>query len=115
MNNSGEAGLFNKHTSSIFFFSSRRRHTRYISVTGVQTCALPILDHQIYRILEKARIGKKSEVIQILMRTFMGKGKFPQELIDAMKNEHSPEQFQAFIYAFLSGFISKKENKGDTK
>ena len=27
---------------SFFFFSSRRRHTRYISVTGVQTCALPI-------------------------------------------------------------------------
>ena len=27
----------------LFFFSSRRRHTRYISVTGVQTCALPIL------------------------------------------------------------------------
>ena len=26
----------------LFFFSSRRRHTRYISVTGVQTCALPI-------------------------------------------------------------------------
>ena len=28
--------------SRCFFFSSRRRHTRYISVTGVQTCALPI-------------------------------------------------------------------------
>src|SRR3546814_1107193 len=26
-----------------FFFSSRRRHTRYALVTGVQTCALPIL------------------------------------------------------------------------
>ena len=26
----------------IFFFSSRRRHTRWHSVTGVQTCALPI-------------------------------------------------------------------------
>ena len=25
-----------------FFFSSRRRHTRYYRVTGVQTCALPI-------------------------------------------------------------------------
>src|SRR3546814_7396335 len=25
-----------------FFFSSRRRHTRYALVTGVQTCALPI-------------------------------------------------------------------------
>ena len=29
-------------------FSSRRRHTRYISVTGVQTCALPILALQDY-------------------------------------------------------------------
>src|SRR3546814_8208172 len=29
----------------IFFFSSRRRHTRCALVTGVQTCALPICDH----------------------------------------------------------------------
>ena len=28
----GGCGMF------FFFFSSRRRHTRYISVTGVQTC-----------------------------------------------------------------------------
>src|SRR3546814_6728692 len=28
--------------SVIFFFSSRRRHTRCALVTGVQTCALPI-------------------------------------------------------------------------
>ena len=27
---------------SVFFFSSRRRHTRSGRVTGVQTCALPI-------------------------------------------------------------------------
>ena len=26
----------------LFFFSSRRRHTRFRGVTGVQTCALPI-------------------------------------------------------------------------
>src|SRR3546814_19086110 len=26
----------------LFFFSSRRRHTRFALVTGVQTCALPI-------------------------------------------------------------------------
>src|SRR5210317_40426 len=25
-----------------FFFSSRRRHTRFLNVTGDQTCALPI-------------------------------------------------------------------------
>src|SRR3546814_7820749 len=30
-----------------FFFSSRRRHTRCALVTGVQTCALPILGNQI--------------------------------------------------------------------
>src|SRR3546814_14377894 len=28
--------------SCLFFFSSRRRHTRCALVTGVQTCALPI-------------------------------------------------------------------------
>src|SRR3546814_16044400 len=29
-------------TVCVFFFSSRRRHTRCALVTGVQTCALPI-------------------------------------------------------------------------
>src|SRR3546814_8952284 len=32
----------------VFFFSSRRRHTRCALVTGVQTCALPI-SHRIAR------------------------------------------------------------------
>ena len=40
-----------------FFFSSRRRHTRLLTVTGVQTCALPISsfksipfpNHEIFR------------------------------------------------------------------
>src|SRR3546814_18982879 len=31
----------------VFFFSSRRRHTRCALVTGVQTCALPIYDIQV--------------------------------------------------------------------
>src|SRR3546814_7549429 len=30
----------------VFFFSSRRRHTRCALVTGVQTCALPISHHK---------------------------------------------------------------------
>ena len=33
----------------VFFFSSRRRHTRYISVTGVQTCALPISSYLLHK------------------------------------------------------------------
>ena len=28
----------------VFFFSSRRRNTRFVPVTGVQTCALPICE-----------------------------------------------------------------------
>src|SRR3546814_4549271 len=32
-----------------FFFSSRRRHTRCALVTGVQTCALPILSASLAR------------------------------------------------------------------
>src|SRR6056300_425751 len=28
--------------TSDFLFSSRRRHTRFLNVTGVQTCALPL-------------------------------------------------------------------------
>src|SRR3546814_20201529 len=32
--------------SRLFFFSSRRRHTRCALVTGVQTCALPISAYQ---------------------------------------------------------------------
>src|SRR3546814_1244002 len=31
----------------VFFFSSRRRHTRCALVTGVQTCALPIYDDDV--------------------------------------------------------------------
>src|SRR3546814_3682772 len=31
----------------IFFFSSRRRHTRCALVTGVQTCALPIFEESL--------------------------------------------------------------------
>src|SRR3546814_910494 len=37
----------------LFFFSSRRRHTRCALVTGVQTCALPILPEAAFRIVTK--------------------------------------------------------------
>src|SRR3546814_7948460 len=36
-----------------FFFSSRRRHTRCALVTGVQTCALPILDETYVKVRGK--------------------------------------------------------------
>src|SRR3546814_5942542 len=39
---------------SVFFFSSRRRHTRCALVTGVQTCALPIYVNKILEGVEAA-------------------------------------------------------------
>src|SRR3546814_8657796 len=36
--------------SIVFFFSSRRRHTRCALVTGVQTCALPICRRPPFRL-----------------------------------------------------------------
>src|SRR3546814_9968356 len=43
------------HCVVVFFFSSRRRHTRCALVTGVQTCALPIL-LQAKEILDAAEV-----------------------------------------------------------
>src|SRR3546814_2118819 len=45
----------------MFFFSSRRRHTRCALVTGVQTCALPISE----LVAEKTRL-RVLEVVQRL-------------------------------------------------
>src|SRR3546814_5677607 len=39
----------------IFFFSSRRRHTRCALVTGVQTCALPICDMTLTKLLREMK------------------------------------------------------------
>src|SRR3546814_10387084 len=40
--NSGISNIVRENVLPVFFFSSRRRHTRCALVTGVQTCALPI-------------------------------------------------------------------------
>src|SRR3546814_12910216 len=47
----------------VFFFSSRRRHTRCALVTGVQTCALPILT--------SCRVSK---IVRPSRRSFGGEG-----------------------------------------
>src|SRR3546814_18160950 len=44
----------------MFFFSSRRRHTRCALVTGVQTCALPIYEgqagHHLHHLVEREAV-----------------------------------------------------------
>src|SRR3546814_1139426 len=61
---------------SVFFFSSRRRHTRCALVTGVQTCALPILspltlaDRRIYnRLIANAWERISEPVIHRIAKT----------------------------------------------
>ena len=60
---------------NLFFFSSRRRHTRYISVTGVQTCALPIFKKGLRAIIIPAtpQIFKQAEK-EGLIKVFLEAG-----------------------------------------
>src|SRR3546814_10510015 len=53
-----------------FFFSSRRRHTRCALVTGVQTCALPILLSFLRQLAERTESSSSST----LRRRFLLKG-----------------------------------------
>src|SRR3546814_6445322 len=47
----------------VFFFSSRRRHTRCALVTGVQTCALPIWFTSRDMIETEQRLQRASELM----------------------------------------------------
>src|SRR3546814_20351040 len=46
-------------TFLIFFFSSRRRHTRCALVTGVQTCALPISFGVLGLVVDEQRLRRR--------------------------------------------------------
>src|SRR3546814_300401 len=76
----------------LFFFSSRRRHTRCALVTGVQTCALPI--------------SGKSVTLQELCASLCGAGARVVVIDDGRSFEHSAKlQGGAFVeFTMSSGF-----------
>src|SRR3546814_6351830 len=55
----------------IFFFSSRRRHTRCALVTGVQTCALPIFAEKGEPGFEKLAPGERPEAYKVKIAVAM--------------------------------------------
>src|SRR5213592_2254149 len=73
-----------------FFFSSRRRHTRYRSVTGVQTCALPIC------IVFFDATGREVIRTEAYIRPFHLAGAFAYVSSGEYRNEPS---FQRFLQA----------------
>ncbi len=64
---------------NVFFFSSRRRHTRLVQVTGVQTCALPILTR------------KEIEQVEIQIK-YEGYIKKAMEKVEKLKRMRSEER-----------------------
>src|SRR3546814_10711275 len=57
----------------LFFFSSRRRHTRCALVTGVQTCALPILRPLDGGSFWSAGAGEAGKQLDLSLQLFKGK------------------------------------------
>src|SRR3546814_13109140 len=77
-------------TLYLFFFSSRRRHTRCALVTGVQTCALPISgpggSHLYYKGLMD-RLGITAHIYRV--------GTFKSAVEPFLRADQSPEAKQA--------------------
>src|SRR3546814_5332071 len=83
-----------------FFFSSRRRHTSCALVTGVQTCALPILTEESCRDLIDAFLAAKKQRIPAIVRRLQGDPDFDFEIVAGvrrwwtvkwLRDHHHPE------------------------
>src|SRR3546814_18325045 len=78
--------------SFLFFFSSRRRHTRCALVTGVQTCALPICFQLLYPELA-VRMSMSNQLIDfdasnVDVAIRIGKGPWPGLRSDFLMRQH---------------------------
>lgn len=68
------------------------------------------INKEALRILEQVRLGKRDAVVGMLIRNFaIHNIPIPSELVEALKPKYDLNLFRAFIYAFLSGFITIEE------
>src|SRR5213593_4930791 len=89
-----------------FFFSSRRRHTRWLAVTGVQTCALPILNNALSS-LRQGKIPLADLEYRVELR------EDPRKMINART---LPQPYQAAVLAAESGQnVSRRQEVGFVK
>src|SRR3546814_8735297 len=80
-----------------FFFSSRRRHTRCALVTGVQTCALPILK------------GNGNGIAATLLPKVFEL--FVQGEQDVARSEEHTSELQSLMRISYAVFCLKKKNQ----
>ncbi len=71
------------------------------------------LNKQIYRLMEKTRLGLRSEVANMLVRAFAAQQKAVPELLMQVFNPiYTDEEFKVLMYSFLGGIIKEKDNEG---
>src|SRR3546814_4325791 len=90
-----------------FLFSSRRRHTRCALVTGVQTCALPIYQH------ERAIVGiGKGNMVQALelTRGCDAHGPGMDEAAEMRRSEEQTSELQSLMRNSYAVFCLTKKN-----
>src|SRR3546814_4179966 len=96
-----------------FFFSSRRRHTRCALVTGVQTCALPILiaedlsKMKLEVSVDEADVGqiKEGQRASFTVDAFPGKT-FPAAIT---RSEEHTSELQSLMRISYAVFCLKKK------
>src|SRR3546814_10397009 len=99
---------------SVFFGSSRRRHTRCALVTGVQTCALPICRWAWSHALAFIRPVRRRRALNVEKRIQMiTRNKVEQPRIDihAHRSEEHTSELQSLMRISYAVFCLKKKNK----
>src|SRR3546814_7797029 len=91
----------------IFFFSSRRRHTRCALVTGVQTCALPISKADFYAALDR-HLGIATVPDYAALIAEAGQD---NALSDAYRSEEHTSELQSLMRISYAVFCLKKKKK----
>src|SRR3546814_6828618 len=108
-----------------FFFSSRRRHTRCALVTGVQTCALPILcfeplQHILFHAQGNGRFGwlwleaatdDAAHDVTNVSLWMLGSSRHGRFGLESIRSEEHTSELQSLMRTSYAVFCLKKKIK----